>query len=204
MGERASKVAGLLAAAGLGTVAGLFLAAGPKPFERLLGAVRRPAEVLVQEVVHGTGGHDALILREKDGERRVIVPLSAGESRTLIRILRARAAAPATPLGQAAAGARAATVKAGRRLLRASIDAVSREHVFSAHLTMDREPGPVDLESPPADAVALALERGAPIWMSRDVLDCAGVTPEDARALTDSMPAREKAPAPGSQLVIDI
>jgi bifunctional DNase/RNase len=206
MGERASKGAGLLAAAGLGAVAGIFFAVGPKPFEQLFGVLQPPAEVVVQEVVHGKSGHDALVLREKGGERRIIVPVSAGESRTLTRALRAHASALTTAPApaQAVAGRREAPAKVGRGILRASIDAVSREHAFSAHLTVDRGPGPVDVESPTADAVALALTRGAPIWMARDVLDRTGVTLEDVRTLTDSSPAREKAPARGSQLAIDI
>jgi bifunctional DNase/RNase len=198
MSERAGKAAGWAAVAELAAIAGILLAAGPKTVARLLEFVHPPAEVVVQEVVHGRSGHDALVFREKDGERRIIVPISAGESRTLTRMLRSGAPAAARTAG------REAPSEAGKRILRASIDAVSRERVFSAHLTVYRELGPVDVESPLADAVALALERGAPIWMARDVLDRNGVTPEDARSLTNSPRARSRALAPGSELVTDI
>lgn len=200
MSVRASQLALAAAAIGVGAAAGALLAAGPGPVERLLGLAPAPAQVLVQEVVHGRAGRDALVLREKDGERRIIVSLSPDES----RVLSARVSRGASATGRSAPPAATGPATAPGRLLRASIDTFSPERVFSAHLTMERDTGEVEVASTLASAVALAMDRGAPIWMARDVLDRTGVTPEDVRSLADSTRARTKAHPAGATGVLDI
>ncbi|GAC1593710.1 MAG: hypothetical protein NVS4B10_00670 [Myxococcales bacterium] len=93
---------------------------------------------------------------------------------------------------------------ASGRLVRASIDAVSPERVFAAHLTLKRAMGEVDVGATLAEAVGRALDLGAPIWMARDVLDRTGVTPDDARSLADSTRARAKTNASGTPRSLDI
>ncbi len=111
-----------------------------------------PAELTVQELMRCSNGRAVLVLREKEGERRLLVPIS----------------------------------------------------VFYGRLTLGRGPDTFDVEARPADAVALALEQGAPMFAAREVLDRAGITPEEAVALRDSRKPPAAVGRAGPSQVLDI
>jgi bifunctional DNase/RNase len=115
----------------------------------------------VQELMRCSNGRAVLVLREKEGERRLLVPISPDEARSLDQRLR----------GQ--------RVEAGNAKVQ-------------------------ELATRPADAVALALEQGAPMFAAREVLDRAGITPEEAVALRDSRKPPAAAAHAGPSQVLDI
>src|ERR1700730_5460504 len=161
-----------------------------------------PAELTVQELMRCSNGRAVLVLREKQGERRLLLPISPDEARSLDQRLRGlRAEAGNANVKELSTGSIRAL---GGQVVRASIDAVSRERVFYGHLTLGRGPDTFDVEARPADAVALALEQGAAIFAAREVLDRAGITPEEAVALRDSRKSAAAAGHVGSSRVLDI
>jgi bifunctional DNase/RNase len=161
-----------------------------------------PAELTVQELMRCSNGRAVLVLREKEGERRLLVPISPDEARSLDQRLRGqRAEAGNAKVQELATGSIRAL---GGQVVRASIDAVSRERIFYGRLTLGRGPDTFDIEARPADAVALALEQGAPMFAAREVLDRAGITPEEAVALRDSRKPPAAVGHAGPSQVLDI
>jgi bifunctional DNase/RNase len=81
------------------------------------------------------------------------------------------------------------------RLLR--IEVVSlREEVFYGNLVVEANGQIMNIDSRPSDALALAVRSHVPILVSREVLDAAGVTPEDD--LTAQRPSSTQL-APGAR-----
>jgi bifunctional DNase/RNase len=197
VGTRAAAIASLCCGAGLlaGALHGL-AASGWSAAED------SPAELTVQELMRCSNGRAVLVLREKEGERRLLVPISPDEARSLDQRLRGqRAEAGNAKVQELATGSIRAL---GGQIVRASIDAVSRERVFYGRLTLGRGPDTFDVEARPADAVALALEQGAPLFAARAVLDSAGITLEEAAALRDSRGPPAAAAHAGASQVLDI
>jgi bifunctional DNase/RNase len=157
-----------------------------------LGAVWRmmlpaPAaiELRAQDVLRLRAGMPVLVLLEKNGLRRLPVPLGRGEAALIERSLRRES------------GLAAASVEAlGGRVLRACIDQVSHR-TFRAYVSVGSGSREVRIEASAGEALALALEAGAPIFVDPDVFDAMAVSPEE---LSESRGARslhrEAAPAP--------
>jgi hypothetical protein len=143
-----------------------------------------PIELQYQELVRVHGGQLVLVLREKSGARRLPVPISKAEAALIERGLHGKP------------GLATQTVEAlGGRVLRASIDEVSRERGFRGHLALGAGTREVSVEGSAGEALSLALQAGAQIVADPAVLDERGVAPEDlqrraARDLTtDPTPA---------------
>src|SRR6202140_2152663 len=165
---------------------------GPVP-RRWAQAVRTPARRRAT-----TSGSPGAGGRPRDGRARRPHPPREGRRAAGHRPTLGRRIADANPdPAGARCRSRNASRAGGRRRpgghsqgWEAALARIDRRGLARARLppTFDNEggAGPAAPKPPPAVVVALVLERGAPIWMARDVLDFAGVTPEDGRALTDS------------------
>jgi len=83
----------------------------------------------------------------------------------------------------------------GARLLRIEVIAL-REDVFYAHLVVEVSDRLIEIDSRPSDALALAVRFHAPIYVAQEVLNTAGVTPEEdvqqtPQSVTSPAPAEE-------------
>ncbi|HQN45253.1 MAG TPA: bifunctional nuclease family protein, partial [Anaerolineaceae bacterium] len=82
----------------------------------------------------------------------------------------------------------------GARLLRIEVIAL-REDVFYAHLVVEVSDRLIEIDSRPSDALALAVRFHAPIYVAQEVLNTAGVTPEEdvqqtPQSVTSPAPAK--------------
>lgn len=70
------------------------------------------------------------------------------------------------------------------------------DDTFYARVVMDREGELIELDSRPSDAIALAVRVQAPIFVSEEVMDEAGVVPEEEIDLDKITPEEEEKLAP--------
>lgn len=159
-----------------------------------LSAVRADPEEMAQvelevdEIARCNNGQAVLVLRERDGDRRLPIPITSAEAATLEKRLRATGAIPAGhDQGELA---RSALSALGGKVLHASIDAVTRDHTFLGHVTLAQGRTSLDLDARPTDSIALALDARAPIYVSPEVLAVAGLTPGEARSLIEASRGR--------------
>ena len=149
-------------------------------------------ELVVQEVARCANGQAVLVLREKAGERRLPLPIGAAEAAALDR--RVHGEKPERPRVHDLAGQSISAL--GGRVTRAYIGTQTTDKVFLGHVTISSRSGSVELESRAADSVALALDAGAPILVSRDLLQRAGVDPGELRRGQNAQKARTSRNAP--------
>ncbi|MFN2549291.1 MAG: bifunctional nuclease domain-containing protein [Myxococcales bacterium] len=135
------------------------------------------------EIVHVRGGQ-VLVLKEASGPRRLPVPISRAEAALIERALKGpRGLAPAT-------------IEAlGGRVLGASIDSFG-QRTFRGHLSLGAGSREVRIESTAGEALALALQAGAPIVADPAVLDEAAISPEDLHGKNASNRRSDATPAP--------
>ena len=167
-------------------VALVLIACAAGAFYKLLQPPRAAAIPLqFVEIVRVGGGQPVLVLREVEGRRALPVPISRAEAALIERSLKGpRGLAPAT-------------VEAlGGRVLGAGIDQVSRERGFRGHLALGAGSRELRIDSTAGEALSLALQAGAPIEAEPEVLDEAGVTPDDLRGKSARSVRSEPAPAP--------
>ena len=145
----------------------------------------RSVELSYGEIVRVHGGQPVLVLLEKDGVRRLPIPISRAEA-ALIE----RSRSGTRGLGPA-------TVEAlGGRVLRASIDQVTRDHGFRGHLAVGSGLREVHIDATAGEALALALSAGAPIVADPSVLEEAAVSPGDLHGKAVRSVRSESSPAP--------
>jgi bifunctional DNase/RNase len=175
MGGRASPwlVRALVLSCGVATVSELAVRRQARALERESGEER--VELVVHEVARCANGQAVLVLREKGGEWRLPIPVGAAEAAALDRRLHGEKLA--RPRLHDVTSASIAAL--GGRVVRASIDAQAVDKVFLARVTVVGNGREVDLESRGPDAIALALEAGAPILVTRALLQSAGVDPTE-------------------------
>ncbi len=70
------------------------------------------------------------------------------------------------------------------------------DDTFYARIIMDRDGKPVELDSRPSDAIALAVRANVPIFVSESVMERAGVTPDEEIDLDALTPEEEEKLAP--------
>lgn len=70
------------------------------------------------------------------------------------------------------------------------------DDTFYARIIMDRDGNPVELDSRPSDAIALAVRANVPIFVSESVMERAGVTPDEEIDLDALTPEEEEKLAP--------
>ncbi|BAJ62717.1 bifunctional nuclease family protein [Anaerolinea thermophila] len=92
------------------------------------------------------------------------------------------------------------------RLLRIEVVAL-RDEVFYGNLVVEVNGRILNIDSRPSDALALAVRAHVPILVSREVMDVAGVTPEDdlrsATSRTSSAPLAPPTPPTSSEAEVD-
>jgi bifunctional DNase/RNase len=75
----------------------------------------------------------------------------------------------------------------GARLIRVEISAL-RDDVFYGSLVLDVNGDTLNVDSRPSDALALAVRAHVPILVARDVMDKAGIVPEESIETAESEP----------------
>ena len=141
-------------------------------------------ELKFKELVRVHGGQPVLVLQELNGLRRLPVPVSRAEAALIERSLKG------------GRGLEPQSVEAlGGRVLRASIDEISREHGYRGHVALGAGSRELRLDASAGEALSLALQAGAPIVADPALLDAAAISESDlhrhaARNLsTDPTPA---------------
>ena len=153
----------------------------------LKAAASEPVALDLQGIVHTRSGQDVAILAERGGARRLPVPVSRIEAQLIERARR----------GQS--GLTQATIDAlGGRVVRASIDGMADDRALRGHLCIASGlgRGEVRLDAAPGEALALAMQAGAPIEIDPVVLDEAGLSLDHLRGRSVGSRQREVAPAP--------
>jgi bifunctional DNase/RNase len=119
-------------------------------------------------ILDPTSEAPVLILREVDGTLYLPIWIGAFEANAIALALeRVRTPRPLTHDLM-----RATLETLGVRLERVEIHTLT-EGVFYARLRLRGRDGPIEVDSRPSDAIALALRAEAPIWAARSVLDAA-------------------------------
>ena len=136
-------------------------------------------------IVRVRGGQSLVILVEKNGARRLAVPVTRAEAALIDDALRGGASLSA-----------AAVEALGGRVLRASIDDAVSLRQFRGHLSVRGGSGEVRLEASAGEAISLALQAGAAIVAGRALLEEAGVSPDELRGKPAHQVGSESAPAP--------
>ncbi len=143
---------------------------------------RGQVELVAEEIVRCANGQAVLVLRQKDGNLRLPIPLSAHEALAIEQRLQG------APFEAELA---ASSIRAlGGRVLRVSIDAVARDHLFSGHVSVASGAGRIELEARPQESIGLALDARAPIVAAPEVLDEAAVSDGELRSLHELDRAR--------------
>jgi len=175
MGEpRTSFVALVLAACAAGAVCSLLRPADPDA----------PVELGISELMRVRGGQMVLVLEEKHGGRRLPVPVSRLEA---ARIDSARGGKDKLlPVALAALGG---------RVLSTSLDDAAGSGLC-AHLTLSSGSHEVQVEAPAGEALALAVEAGAPILVDPSLLEAAGVSLDELRGKSARTLRRAEPEAP--------
>lgn len=205
MSERGSRTVAIAAAFSLwGVIAILFVA--PQSISWMSIGDEPPEELVLQEVMRCSTGRAVLVLREKNGDRRLAIPISPDEARALTQRMRGAPGDAAREQDLANGSIQAL----GGQVTQATIDAVVRDEpggagsAYYGHLTLTHGRTSVEVDARPGDAVAIALAHGAPIVARREVLERAGITPEEAAALRDSQRTRAVSRDSGPSHVQDI
>src|SRR4051794_35075672 len=142
-------------------------------------------ELRVRELVRVGGGQPVLVLQENGGGRWLPLPVTRGEAAVIERELQHRGGL-----------ASAAVESLGGRVLNASIDEVSSDRGFRAHLSVGNGIREVRLDAGLGEAVGMALQAGAPIVVDRTILDAVGLSPEDLHRKAARGLRSGRAPAP--------
>jgi len=173
-GPRTSFVVLVLAACAAGAFCSL-----------LRPAADAPIELRVDDLVKVQGGQMVLVLAERNGERRLPVPLPGAQAAQILAAVAGRGGL--VP---------AAVESLGGRVVDASIDDVSADGLLRGHLTLAAGSREVRVEAPLGEALALALEAGAPILVDAALLEAASITPSELRGRRAQTWKREAAPGP--------
>ena len=175
-------VVGLIAGAVYGLAAqGLIQVPGLTPTPDAVGAVPTSTDVremVVEEIRPIRGGEQiSLILKEKAGNRRLV--MSVGQSEALaifvdLSALQSRAK-PKVESPTSYDLMRSLVQELGGTVNRVVVNNVSNE-TFYAKVIMSTDSRQVEVDSRPSDAIALALRARVPIFAESSVLDKAGVS----------------------------
>jgi bifunctional DNase/RNase len=139
----------------------------------------REVELSAREIVRCRGGQAVLVLQERAGDRRLIIPVSRADARALEQRLE-RGAQPTL--------ARRSIDAMGGRIANAFLDS-GVDRGFAGRVTISRGLASTELSLEPAEAIVLALDAGAPIRASRDLLDAAGISTDELSSLQANHPA---------------
>lgn len=127
-----------------------------------------PVEVTVQDL-QGTLNNATLTLKEKNGSRRISMAVGSTEALAIAR-QRGNTQIPQDQQPQAYSLMRDTIQQMGGRVDRVIVnDATQREYL--AQVVVDSSGDTKVIKARPGDAIALALQSGAPIYVEDKVLD---------------------------------
>jgi bifunctional DNase/RNase len=134
----------------------------------------RLVEMVVESVrVHMLNSQHVVILKESDRERYLPIWIGPWEANAIA--MKLQGLSPERPLTH---DLFAATLEELGVTVRRVVIADLADETFRARLLLDAGGRPVEIDSRPSDAVALAVRTGAEIFAAEEVLDRAGVSPE--------------------------
>src|SRR5206468_11941218 len=134
----------------------------------------RLVEMMVESVrVHMLNSQHVVILKESDRERYLPIWIGPWEANAIA--MKLQGLAPERPLTH---DLFAATLEELGVTVRRVVIADLADETFRARLLLDAGGRPVEIDSRPADAVALAVRTGADVFPAQEVLDRAGGWPE--------------------------
>ncbi len=120
-----------------------------------------------------------LILKEKEGKRVLAMFISA-EGADAISMELKKIPPPAHLTHDFICSI---ITRLGATLKYVIIDRLSQE-TFYAKAVMERESEPIEIDSRPSDAIAIALRAGVPIYVTEEILSKGGVTIDTANGNT--------------------
>ncbi|MGH7776092.1 MAG: bifunctional nuclease family protein [Candidatus Dormibacterales bacterium] len=131
-------------------------------------------EVSVDSIrVHVPSSQHVVILKEKEADRYLPIWIGVFEANAIA--LRITGLTPERPITHDLVATTFGELKI--KVSRIVITSLSNE-VFYARLFLNQEGRDLDVDARPSDAIALAVRLECPIFVSADVFERAGVTPE--------------------------
>jgi bifunctional DNase/RNase len=113
-----------------------------------------------------TRHQQAVVLREKDGEREMTIVIGLPEVYALHRVVNNEP--PPRPLTHELVGAILDAL--GATVERIVVNKAS-ERIYYGRLILNQDGRTIDLDSRPSDALVLATQKGAPIYVEESVLE---------------------------------
>lgn len=130
--------------------------------------------------------HRIVVLREDSGER--FIPIWIGPFEADAITIQLQGMEPPRPLTHDLI--RAVVETMGGEVERVVINGLEKQTYF-AKIVLEVEGDLVEVDSRPSDAIALAVRTSAPIYISEDVMDQAGMEPEEEMTLTEGVVASD-------------
>lgn len=131
-------------------------------------------EILGLSTSPSSGGAYALILTEKNGNRRLPIIIGTFEAQAIA--LELESIKPPRPMTHDLL--KNLVLSFNSSVQEVFINELS-EGTFFAQIHYDREDNKVELDARPSDAIAVAIRFGAPIFVHPEVLDEAGIASEE-------------------------
>jgi len=131
-------------------------------------------EILGLSTSPSSGGAYALILTEKNGNRRLPIIIGTFEAQAIA--LELESIKPPRPMTHDLL--KNLVLSFNSSVQEVFINELS-EGTFFAQIHYDREDNRIELDARPSDAIAVAIRFGAPIFVNPEVLDEAGIVSEE-------------------------
>jgi uncharacterized protein len=132
------------------------------------------AEVVVESVrVHMLSSQHVVLLKETERERYLPIWIGPWEANAIAT--RLQGVTPERPMTHDLFAS--TLTELGVKLVRIIISSLAEE-TFHATIDLERDGRTYSIDARPSDALALAVRTGVKIYVSREVLDRAGVEPE--------------------------
>ena len=129
---------------------------------------------LIRIVMNETRGEQVVVLKEKEGQRTIPIVIGIPEASAIkIKIADIK---PPRPLTHDLL--KNTIERLGARLEKVVIDKIAG-NTFYAKLILKTDHKLTTVDARPSDSIALALRAKAPIFVSREVLDQAGMGPDN-------------------------
>ena len=144
-------------------------------------------EILGLSTSPSSGGAYALILNEKNGNRRLPIIIGTFEAQAIA--LELESIKPPRPMTHDLM--KNIVLSFNSSVQQIFINELS-EGTFFAQILYERDDDRVELDARPSDAIAVAIRFGAPIYVHPDVLDEAGIVSEETARESADQPATGK------------
>jgi len=124
--------------------------------------------------------HRVVILKDADGERYLPIWIGPFEAEAIT--LELQQVELARPLTHDLL--KAVITKMGARVSHILVSEL-RDDTFYARVVLDSNGHPLEIDSRPSDAIALAVRAKAPIFVAESVMEQAAITPEEGISCSD-------------------